>query len=486
MGNTESILAPMAGEEAIVPERLASVTSAGEGEIVAISRHSEGNNNFIPKNLLLSNQEDIVGLAFQLNNEKSIQSYPSPEFLNSLSFIKKFYPVLNLLHAPRIPQKQRGCSLLHLLAIRTHSISSVRKFALPAGAREKFIKVSHDNSCNSRHSERQRRNLAYYYNTIKLQGENMNNLIKNNNTSIPNIGGVGTPPYVDKLALDVGLVNPTYFAVYPSKSSLIREDLCYSKVVHYNNFNLTETVHSPFTTHNSLKKSAFTLAEVLITFGIIGIVAALTLPVVMSKYQEHVLKQQFKKAYSNFSQVLLQVQAQDFDMSVPNCYYLSDTDGMLQNSVRLTDDCSKVRDGILKRLKVIKTCSNKAYENGCIPDYKGYDTMSIERNPDLSEDDALNIVRGQPGFYRSVIHNLSPAYDLADGTILFEYYVSPSYFPCLFAIDINGKKGPNKWGYDLFSFYTVSDGKMYKLQPTCYMVDKGGKTSEQMIRDMFK
>ena len=46
----------------------------------------------------------------------SIHSNPSPEFLNSLPFIKKFYP-------------------------------------LPAGAREKFIKVSHDNSCNSRHSE---------------------------------------------------------------------------------------------------------------------------------------------------------------------------------------------------------------------------------------------------------------------------------------------------------------------------------------------
>ena len=36
--------------------------------------------------------ESIVGWAFQPNNEKSIQSYPSPEFLNSLSFIKKFYP----------------------------------------------------------------------------------------------------------------------------------------------------------------------------------------------------------------------------------------------------------------------------------------------------------------------------------------------------------------------------------------------------------
>ena len=75
------------------------------------------------------------------NNEKSIQSYPSPEFLNSLSFIKKFYPVLNLLHAPRVPQKQHGCSLLHLLAIRTRCTPSVRKFATPRWGEGQFTKV---------------------------------------------------------------------------------------------------------------------------------------------------------------------------------------------------------------------------------------------------------------------------------------------------------------------------------------------------------
>ncbi len=237
---------------------------------------------------------------------------------------------------------------------------------------------------------------------------------------------------------------------------------------------------------NNLRKVAFTLAEILITLAIIGVVAAITLPTFINKYQEHVLKQQFKRAYSNFSQVLLQVQAQDFDMSVPNCYYAAEDNVNVQGVIG--GDCLKVRDGILKRLKVIKTCSNKAYENGCIPDYKGYDTMSIEQNPDLSEDDAIYIVRALSGFYKSVIHNQSPAYDFADGTIVFEYNPAwnSSYFPCLFAIDINGKKGPNKWGYDLFSFFTVSDGNTYKLLPTGYAVDKGGKTSQQMIRDMFK
>lgn len=49
-----------------------------------------------------------------------------------------------------------------------------------------------------------------------------------------------------------------------------------------------------------LKYNAFTLAEVLITLGIIGIVAAMTLPAIIQNYQKMVLKSQFKKAYSSF------------------------------------------------------------------------------------------------------------------------------------------------------------------------------------------
>ena len=37
----------------------------------------------------------------------------------------------------------------------------------------------------------------------------------------------------------------------------------------------------------SLKKSAFTLAETLITLTIIGVVAALTIPNLISSYQKH-------------------------------------------------------------------------------------------------------------------------------------------------------------------------------------------------------
>lgn len=51
-------------------------------------------------------------------------------------------------------------------------------------------------------------------------------------------------------------------------------------------------------------KKAFTLAEVLITLGIIGIVAAMTLPTLIGKYQKKQTVTQLKKAYTEISQLL--------------------------------------------------------------------------------------------------------------------------------------------------------------------------------------
>lgn len=68
--------------------------------------------------------------------------------------------------------------------------------------------------------------------------------------------------------------------------------------------------------------NAFTLAEILITLGIIGVVAALTLPVISENVQNIVLKNQFKKAYSVFSQAVFQAQSQ-LDMPVACFYWLN-------------------------------------------------------------------------------------------------------------------------------------------------------------------
>ena len=79
--------------------------------------------------------------------------------------------------------------------------------------------------------------------------------------------------------------------------------------------NLTKTVYSPLTTHNSLKKSAFTLAEVLITLGIIGVVAALTLPSVVANYKEKQLTTAWKKAYSDVANAALLMSQNNEDLS---------------------------------------------------------------------------------------------------------------------------------------------------------------------------
>ena len=52
------------------------------------------------------------------------------------------------------------------------------------------------------------------------------------------------------------------------------------------------------------KYIAFTLAEVLITLGIIGVVAAMTLPVVIGNYQKKVTAAKVKKFYSMFNQAI--------------------------------------------------------------------------------------------------------------------------------------------------------------------------------------
>ena len=75
-----------------------------------------------------------------------------------------------------------------------------------------------------------------------------------------------------------------------------------------------ETNHSPLTIHHSPKrKSAFTLAEVLITLGIIGVVAALTLPSLITNYQKQIIETRLSKFYTTMNQAVLNSQIENGD-----------------------------------------------------------------------------------------------------------------------------------------------------------------------------
>ena len=78
--------------------------------------------------------------------------------------------------------------------------------------------------------------------------------------------------------------------------------------------NFTDTVFSRFTSHFSLGKTAFTLAEVLITLGIIGVVAAMTMPTLIANYQKNMTVNRLKHAYSTLYQAVKLSEAQNGDI----------------------------------------------------------------------------------------------------------------------------------------------------------------------------
>ena len=63
--------------------------------------------------------------------------------------------------------------------------------------------------------------------------------------------------------------------------------------------------------NDAKKKAAFTLAEVLITLGIIGIVAAMTLPTLIADYQKKVLETQYKKGVAVLSNGIQMIMAKN-------------------------------------------------------------------------------------------------------------------------------------------------------------------------------
>lgn len=63
-----------------------------------------------------------------------------------------------------------------------------------------------------------------------------------------------------------------------------------------------------------MNKKGFTLAEVLITLGIIGVIAALTFPSLMSSYNKKVASTRLKKFYSTMQQAILLAKAEHGDL----------------------------------------------------------------------------------------------------------------------------------------------------------------------------
>ena len=200
---------------------------------------------------------------------------------------------------------------------------------------------------------------------------------------------------------------------------------------------LKRTYRPNVLTSYRLKKCAFTLAEVLITLGIIGVVAAMTIPTVVAKYQHKVLETQFKKAYSILYQLVLQVQ--------------NDT-GMPLN----VKDYSHAYTG--DNYKLYNTLKPYIMANFCTT------KRCIDR---IEVDDGTGQNMKEYKTYNNKV-NTSSYYMEGGGFILPDsmsiYIENYNEKNLMLSVDVNGvQKRPNRWGHDLFTFSI--DNETGKLIP---------------------
>ena len=84
-----------------------------------------------------------------------------------------------------------------------------------------------------------------------------------------------------------------------------------------NNIKDSSVVSLPLNDVNDIltkRKFAFTLAEVLITIGVIGVVAAITIPNLITNYQKTVTVNRLKQVFSQLGQALKQAESQNGDI----------------------------------------------------------------------------------------------------------------------------------------------------------------------------
>ncbi len=181
-------------------------------------------------------------------------------------------------------------------------------------------------------------------------------------------------------------------------------------------------------------RKGFTLAEVLITLGIIGIVAAMTIPTLISKYQKKILHTQFLKAYSDLQNVAKRFQA-DEGITVYE-YSQKESSTLSTNTLkRLMEYFIGVEKGSITITNYTNTIENAL---GFIPkNLKGEDIS-------VSPCDRSIVTEEIGGRFFSMDDPVS-------------VYNNPPNGPKI-CVDINGKKGPNIYGYDWFVFTFTKDG----------------------------
>ena len=235
--------------------------------------------------------------------------------------------------------------------------------------------------------------------------------------------------------------------------------------------NFPDTVFSRFTSHFSRKRTAFTLAEVLITIGIIGIVAALTIPAIIANTQGKEYEVARKRMLQTFGEGVRLISIQ----------------GEMQSANNAEDF---VENYLKKQIKIMKTCDNDnlkacGIETGTNA-IKAWSDKKITRtmprttsqlNSGIASGHTMKNPTKSYGFVMANGYAVNLFYNPNCWTrdklnpnsgYLFSNYASD--YVCVNAIyDMNGLKGPNQAGKDI-GFVTIlyPDTTSIALAPNPY------------------
>lgn len=198
-------------------------------------------------------------------------------------------------------------------------------------------------------------------------------------------------------------------------------------------------------------KKGFTLAEVLITLGIVGIVSALTLPTLINNFRAKALETSFKKADAVLTRAM---QTTMFEHGITRYYdfgqyckgnYCTDTKASDYADLQATwrEQFSGIlRDVNVQDLQNMKIATRYFFGDNDAPAYASYfSNWSWSRKGFILKD----------GMLVSELY-----FDANNASEIGSTYHKWTIIPYVF-FDTNGPaKGPNRFGYDLFYFINMT------------------------------
>lgn len=185
-----------------------------------------------------------------------------------------------------------------------------------------------------------------------------------------------------------------------------------------------------------MKKYGFSLAEVLLAFMVIGIVAMVTYPMLIYGYQKSSCETGLKKAYNSVYKGVALYMSEKEDADLLTSPIMSDREAlrsMVYNNFTVETECGSGNKGVY---------NSSTYKKCFAEKYTALDSSKMTSYANKQTDAIVFRLRDKS--VMTVIANNT------DSDIALE-----------FEVDVNGPKGPNIFGKDFFYMHVAPDGSVF-------------------------